>query len=131
MPGAGKTYRRDGEETQLLMSPPEGKVPAIITLGCALLLMALLVFFNIISDAFNPVIMLAVLIPPALTVPGLIRGASRSYQWLCFVALFYMTHGILLAFTPSRRVPGLVETAVCLTMFFSAIIFIRARRRID
>ena len=106
-----------------------GKIPALVTTACALLLMALLVYFNITSAAFNAVILVAVLTPPALTLPGLLRGASRSYQWLCFVALFYMTHGILLAFTPGRLVSGLVETALCLTMFFSAIIFIRARRR--
>jgi len=108
-----------------------GKIPAVITIVCAGLLMAMLVFFNVSSDAFNPVILVAVLIPPVLTIPGLLKGASRSYQWLCFIALFYMTHGILLAFTPGRLTPGLIETSLCLTMFFSAIIFIRARRRHD
>ena len=108
-----------------------GKIPAAITTVCTGLLMVMLVFFNISSEAFNPVTLVAVLIPPALTVPGLLKGASRSYQWLCFIALFYMTHGILLAFTPGRLVPGLIETSLCLIMFFSAIIFIRARRRHD
>lgn len=109
--------------------PRHGRLAAIVTLAGTLLLMALLVFLNVTSAAFNIIILVAVLIPPALTLPGVIGGDSRSYQWLCFVALFYMTHGILLAFTPGRLLPGLAETLICLTLFVSAIIFIRARRR--
>lgn len=102
---------------------------ANLTLACTALLIAFLVYLNVTSPAFNPLVLAALLLPIALTLPGLVRGSPRSYQWLCFLDLFFLTQGILLCFTPGRLVPGIFETLVCLILFFSAIIFIRARQR--
>jgi uncharacterized membrane protein len=87
------------------------------------------VFIHASSPAFNPLILATQLLPLALVLPGLIKRNHRTYQWLCFVDLFFLTHGILLAFTPGRLGLGLAETLICLTLFVSAIIFIRASQR--
>jgi uncharacterized membrane protein len=93
---------------------------------CSLILLLLVISF--INQAFNPLFVIVLLIPLLLTVPGLIRGESRAFQWLCFVDLFFLVHGILLLFTPGWFYPGMTETLICLVMFISAIIFIRTSR---
>lgn len=97
-------------------------------LGATFALLILLVVINLASTAFNPVILLAQLVPLGLTLPGLLKGSSRTMQWICFADMFYLVQGILLAFSPGSLWIGLLETAICLVLFVSAIIFIRAAR---
>jgi uncharacterized membrane protein len=42
-----------------------------------------------------------------------------------FVCLMYLTHGVLVAFDPARQVLGLVEVALCSSMFCFLILFIK------
>jgi len=42
-----------------------------------------------------------------------------------FVCLMYFTHGVLVAFDPARQVLGLVEMALCSSMFCFLILFIK------
>ncbi len=100
-----------------------------VVVAASLLLLALLVLIQWTSGSFNLLILIAQMIPLALTLPGQFNKSSRSMQWLCFVVLFFMVQGILLAFTPGRTWIGLTEAAICLILFFSAIIFIRASRK--
>jgi len=102
------------------------QIPGKVALAGTLLLILLIVIINIAGPAFNILLLLAQLLPLALTINGQLRGNPKTYQWLCFADLFYMTQGILLAFTPGSLVLGLLETGVCLIIFVSAIIFIRA-----
>ena len=102
------------------------QIPGKVALAGTLLLILLIVIINIAGPAFNILLLLAQLLPLALTINGQLRGNPKTYQWLCFADLFYMTQGILLAFTPGSLVQGLLETGVCLIIFVSAIIFIRA-----
>jgi uncharacterized membrane protein len=92
------------------------------------LLMILLVVMSLASESFNILFLFAQLVPLALTLPGLLRESSRAFQWLCFVDLFFLTQGILFMFTPDRLYFGVAETLICLALFISAIIFIRAAR---
>lgn len=104
------------------------KLSRQVSLAGSLLLISVLVIINIRSGAFNILILAAQLVPIALTLPGLIKGNSRNYQWQCFVVLFFLVQGILLAFTPGWFMLGIIESMICLLLFFSAIIFIRAAR---
>ena len=92
------------------------------------LLICIIFIINVIGSAFNPVILIVQIIPLGLTIPGQLKESSRAIQWLCFVDLFFLVQGILLCFTPGRLIFGLIETLICLLIFFSAIIFIRASR---
>ncbi len=105
------------------------KLAVQTTITASFLLLAVLVVIQWSSGAFNPIIVVAQMIPLVLTLPGQFNKSSRSMQWLCFVVLFFLVQGILLAFTPGRIWAGLIESAICLILFFSAIIFIRASRK--
>jgi len=97
----------------------------LIALGSLILLLFAISFR---SQSFNPFMVLVLLIPLLPTIPGLLRGQSRSFQWLCFADLFFLVQGILLLFTPGWYYLGMSETLICLVIFFSAIIFIRSSR---
>lgn len=99
-----------------------------IILGLCLILVLLLTVITLMTQS-SMVFLLAQLVPLALTIPGQLKGRSRAYQWLCFVDMFFLVQGILLVFTPGMLYYGLAETLICLGLFFSAIIFIRASRR--
>lgn len=112
------------------MTPDQAKhYSRYITLSSTVLLILLLTVVNITRPAFNLIVLFAQLIPLALTIPGQLTSSPRAFQWLCFADMFFLTQGILLAFTPGQLVTGLTEVLICLTLFFSAIIFIRASQR--
>lgn len=104
------------------------KIAGRTVLVSTFLLMCLILIINVISSAFNTVILIVQIIPLGITIPGQLKGSSRAIQWLCFVDLFFLVQGILLCFTPGRMIFGLIETLICLLIFFSAIIFIRTSR---
>ncbi len=67
-------------------------------------------------------------IPLLLFAPGLHRTNLRTYAWMCFVVLLYFTHGVLVAFDPSRMWLGIVQVTLCVILFCCLILFIRAYR---
>ena len=99
---------------------------SVLVALCSLMLLLLAISFR--SQAFNPLMVLILLVPLLLTVPGLLRGQPRAFQWLCFADLFFLVQGILLLFTPGWYFLGMSETIICLVIFFAAIIFIRSSR---
>jgi uncharacterized membrane protein len=98
---------------------------ARLGLVSTVLLILLLLIINLARPGFNVLFLLVQLLPLLLTLPGQFRATPRTYQWLCFAVLFYLTQGILLAFTPGWLLAGVAETLICLAIFVSAIIFIR------
>lgn len=76
----------------------------------------------------TPVIWLIQTVPLLIFLRGLLRSNPRTYAWMCFVVLLYFTHGVLLAFDPSRRWLGITETLLCIVMFVAMILFIRQYR---
>lgn len=112
-----------------MLALPWRTIAGNTALASTLLLAALLVASRLASPVFNPVILVVQLVPLALTVPGQLKGSARAFQWLCFVVLFFMVQGILRLFTPGGLFIGSAETLICLVLFVSAIIFIRASRR--
>lgn len=105
-----------------------GSPAKTLTLASTGLLMLVLVVGNCLAG-FNPVVLILQCFPILLTLPGLMNNRARSIQWLCFLDLFFLTHGILKAFTPGQLFIGIFEALICVVLFISAIIFIRDLRR--
>jgi uncharacterized membrane protein len=64
-------------------------------------------------------------IPLLIFARGLFLAHLRTYGWMCFVVLMYFTHGVLVAFDPSRRILGIAEVVLCTTLFIALVVFIR------
>ncbi len=60
-----------------------------VVITASFLLLALLVVIQWTSGSFNLLILIAQMVPLALTLPGQFNKTSRSMQWLCFVVLFF------------------------------------------
>ncbi len=74
------------------------------------------------------VIWLVQALPLLLFAPGLYGSRLRAYFWLSFLLLPYFMHAVLVAFSPSRLWPGLVEAALCTILFCCLLGFIRQYR---
>ena len=74
------------------------------------------------------VVWLIQVLPLALFAAGLYRSNLRTYAWLCFVILLYFTHGVVIAFDPTRLWLGLSQVTLCATLFVFLIIYIRSYR---
>ncbi len=74
------------------------------------------------------VIWLLQVLPLLMFIPGIRRGHLRTCGWMCFVVLLYFMHGVLVAFAPGRLWFGLIETLLCVTLFFFLIVYIRQYR---
>jgi len=59
-------------------------------------------------------------VPLLLVLPGLLKGNHRSYLWLCFILLLYITAGIVDVMMPTRGWQHGALTALSLTLFLSA-----------
>ena len=68
------------------------------------------------------------ILPLLLFASGLHRNRLRTYAWMCFVILLYFTHGVLVAFDPSRRWLGFLQVALCVNLFVFLLLFIRQYR---
>ncbi|WP_226702478.1 DUF2069 domain-containing protein [Microbulbifer elongatus] len=59
-------------------------------------------------------------IPLLLVLPGMLKQRQRSYLWLCFILLLYITAGIVDVMMPTRGWQHGVLTALSLILFASA-----------
>lgn len=70
-----------------------------------------------------------VLVPPLLLVlPGLLKSHYRSYLWLCFILLLYITASIVDVMMPGRGWRHGALLVLSLTLFFSAMMTSRWQR---
>lgn len=60
------------------------------------------------------------LLPLLILLPGMLRGHSRSYIWLCFVLLAYFVKGVDGIISPSRAWIDYVVLISSVLMFSSA-----------
>ena len=62
---------------------------------------------------------------------GVLRGRTYTYQWSAMLVLFYFTEGVVRAWSAAglSRSPAVVEIALSVTFFLSAIYFVRTRTR--
>lgn len=59
-------------------------------------------------------------IPLLLVLPGMLKQHQRSYLWLCFILLLYITAGIVDVMMPTRGWQHGALTALSLILFVSA-----------
>ncbi|MFS1522604.1 DUF2069 domain-containing protein [Microbulbifer sp. 2304DJ12-6] len=67
-------------------------------------------------------------LPLLLVLPGLIQQRYRSYLWLCFILLLYITSGIVDVMMPSRGWQDGAMLTLSLILFFSAMMSSRWHR---
>ena len=59
-------------------------------------------------------------VPLLLVLPGMLKQQQRSYLWLCFILLLYITAGIVDVMMPTRGWQHGALTALSLILFMSA-----------
>ncbi|MFV8781931.1 DUF2069 domain-containing protein [Microbulbifer sp. SA54] len=69
--------------------------------------------------------------PLLLVLPGLLKGNQRSYLWLCFILLLYITAGIVDVMMPTRGWQHGALAALSLTLFVSAMMTSRWQVKIQ
>lgn len=67
-------------------------------------------------------------VPLLLVLPGLLKSHYRSYLWLCFILLLYITASIVDVMMPGRGWQHGVLLVLSLTLFFSAMMTSRWQR---
>ena len=98
------------------------------------LIMLLSVYDLFVADLHGarPWVILSIeLLPLLILTPGMIRGSARGHSWTCFVVNLYFIKGALAAWDPARSVFGILEMAVSLAVFISALLYVRWRHQLD
>ena len=94
-------------------------------IGLALLLLVWNLAFADLYGARTWVVIAIQLVPLLLVAPGMIAGNPRAHAWTCFIVNLYFIQGVLATIDPARTVYGWVQTVVSLTLFVSALLYIR------
>ncbi|MDH2434917.1 DUF2069 domain-containing protein [Pokkaliibacter sp. MBI-7] len=68
-------------------------------------------------------------VPLMAFAPAILKRQSRAHAWLCFVLLLYFVTAVLSMMTPGRMLSGVIEVGLCITLFSSAMLFIRWQAR--
>jgi uncharacterized membrane protein len=114
---------------------PRVRLTRALSLAAFASLVVLLVvntlFFTDLHGARSWVILGVQLLPLALVAPGMIGGSARAHAWMCFVLNLYFITGVEAAFDPSRALFGWLEVVISLTLFVSALLYIRWRFQFD
>lgn len=114
---------------------PRVRLTRALSLAAFFSLIALLVvntlFFTDLHGARPWVILGIQLLPLALVTPGMLSGSARAHAWMCFVLNLYFITGVEAAFDPSRALFGWLEVVISLTLFVSALLYIRWRFQFD
>jgi uncharacterized membrane protein len=69
------------------------------------------------------------IVPLLLFLPGLLRGAWKSYAWMCFALMIYFQAFVTEAFRKPRDPLTLGQIACLLIAFVGAMIYVRLRRK--
>lgn len=103
-----------------------------LLLGCCLALLLVFAAPFVVRDNASVGLWLMQSIPLLLTLPGLLKRASRALQWLGFLVLFYFTNGVLQAASaePAQRWLGVITLLLCLALFTAVIVAVRSTRKI-
>ncbi len=75
------------------------------------------------------IVLLTLCLPLLLPLRGLLHGRRYTYAWSLFLALAYLTHALIEAYsTPADRWLALLEIALVLLWFTGAVLYIRKTR---
>ena len=132
MPRAGQTAGRNCTEAAKL-SGLNARLWHALTLVGYLGIMALLVaWYGWLAppQVLSAAVVIATLgLPLFLVLRGLLHARPRTVAWSLFLSLFYLTHGIVEAYSESQaRWLALTEVALALCWISGGILFIRASK---
>ena len=101
---------------------------------CSLALLVTLLTVNIFGIARLEMQSRAVLwaisiVPLLLFLPGLMRGAWKSYAWMCFALMVYFQVFVTEVFRKPSDPVTLGLLASVLSLFAAAMVFVRQRRK--
>ena len=70
-------------------------------------------------------------IPLCFPLAGLLRNRMYTYRWVSLLVWLYFTEGVVRAWSdkPPGNYLGLVETALCITLFIACALHVRLRLR--
>ncbi|WP_193161138.1 DUF2069 domain-containing protein [Microbulbifer hainanensis] len=95
---------------------------------CYLGLLLLFVVWNLFLPNGSIKLWIVQTLPLLLVLPGLLKSHYRSYLWLCFILLIYITASIVDVMMPSRGWQHGVLLVLSLTLFFSSMMTSRWQR---
>lgn len=114
---------------------PRLKLTRSLSLLSFFALVGLLLVWNLLfADLHGAriwVVLSILLLPLLMLAPGLLLGHARAHAWMCFVVNIYFIQGILAAIDPARAVFGALETLISLTLFCSALLYVRWKFQYD
>lgn len=114
---------------------PRLKLTRSLSLLSFFALIGLLLVWNLLfADLHGAriwVVLSILLLPLLMLAPGLLLGHARAHAWLCFVVNIYFIQGVLAAIDPARAVFGALETLISLTLFCSALLYVRWKFQYD
>ena len=114
---------------------PRVKLMRVLSLVCFLGLIGLLcVYYLVFANLHGArpwVILLIELVPLMIVLPGMLLGSARGHSFTCYVINLYLIKGALAAFDPNRQLFGLLEMAVSVAVFISAMLYVRWRYQLD
>lgn len=78
----------------------------------------------------NLALVLLLSLPLIIPLPWLLRGSLRAAASLFFISLIHFLHGVTEAIvTPEFRALALLETALCLIMYATLVMWTAAQRK--
>jgi len=95
---------------------------------CYIGLLLLILVRNLFLEGGSISLWLVQTVPLLLVLPGLIKQRYRSYLWLCFILLLYITTSIVGVMMPTRDWQDGVMVVLSLILFFSAMMSSRWHR---
>ncbi|WP_444904285.1 DUF2069 domain-containing protein [Microbulbifer sp. CnH-101-E] len=95
---------------------------------CYIGLLVLFAVRNLFIEGGSLSLWLIQTVPLLLVLPGLIKQRYRSYLWLCFILLLYITTSIVDVMMPTRGWEDGVMMVLSLILFFSAMMSSRWHR---
>ncbi len=114
---------------------PRLKLTRSLSLLSFFALVGLLLVWNLLfadlHGARTWVVLSILLLPLLMLAPGLLLGHARAHAWLCFVVNIYFIQGVLAAIDPARALYGALETLISLTLFCSALLYVRWKFQYD
>ena len=114
---------------------PRVRLMRVLSLVCFLGLIGLLCVYYLafanLHGARPWVILLIELVPLLIVLPGMLLGSARGHSFTCYVINLYLIKGALAAFDPNRQLFGLLEMAVSVAVFISAMLYVRWRYQLD
>ncbi len=96
------------------------KVGRLITLHCYYGLLALFIGINLGSEQGNLRLLCLQTLPLLIFLPGLLQKSYRTYNWMCFVILWYFTWAVTNVMSPLFKWSDAVALSLTVILFISA-----------